>query len=117
MRLGGIHPVIVGAGVFLVLRADEGEVLDAGHVRRMRVRNVAAGESSLVELLELAGFFQGLLESRELGGRAVTPLDAVWSSQLADLINPFGDRRREILEGGERMRRGGHLETSNVCLS
>jgi len=67
MRLVRGHPVIVGAGVFLVLRADEGQVLDARHVRRVRIGDVAAREGSLVELLELTGLFQGLFQPRELG--------------------------------------------------
>ena len=37
LRVGFVrgHPVVVRAGVFAVLRADEGQVLDARHVRRM----------------------------------------------------------------------------------
>ena len=62
-RLVGRHPVVVRAGVVAVLRADEGQVLDARHVRRVGVGDVAAREGSLVELLELAGLLERLFQA------------------------------------------------------
>ena len=90
------HPVVVRAGVVAILRADEGQVLDARHVRRVRVGDVAAGKGSLVELLELAGLLERLLQARQLGRRPVAPLDLVRGGELADGLDPIGDRGRNF---------------------
>jgi hypothetical protein len=107
VRLGRVHPVVVRTGVFLVLRADERQVLDARHVGRVRVRDVTAGEGSRVELLELAGLLEILLEAGELGGGSVAPVDGVWRGELTDGFDPVGNGGGERSERGE-LRRGCH---------
>jgi hypothetical protein len=42
VRLGRSHPVIVRTGVGLVLRADEGEMFHARHIRRTGAMQIAA---------------------------------------------------------------------------
>ncbi len=54
VRFARIHPVIVRAGVFLVLRADEGQVLDARHVRGVGAVQIAIRVGVLVELDKIA---------------------------------------------------------------
>ena len=43
---GSIH-MIVGAGILALLRADEGQVFDAGHIGRMRARQHASRKGLL----------------------------------------------------------------------
>ena len=74
----------------------------------MGVGDVAAWEGGLIELLEFAGFFQLLLEASQLGGGAIAPDHAIGRRQLTDLFNPIGNRRRKVLQGGERLGRRGH---------
>ena len=54
VRVGGCHPVVVRAGIFLVAGAHEGQVLDAGHIGRVGAGQMAAGKFLLVELEQLA---------------------------------------------------------------
>ncbi len=49
VAVGRGHPVVVRAGVLFLRRADEGQVLDAGHVIRART---GAGSSSGVFLVQ-----------------------------------------------------------------
>jgi hypothetical protein len=114
-RLDRVHPVVVRPCVLLVPGADEGEVLDSGDIRGVRIGDVAAREGGLVELFELSGLFKRLLEARQLSRRSVAPLHPVGGGQLANLFNPIGNRRREAFEGGERVGRCGHYDSWIVC--
>ncbi len=77
VRFGRIHPVVVGAGVVLVLRADEGQVFDARHVAGMRIRDVAVGEGLVVQRRKFLARYQFVAETGSLGGRSIAPVDTV----------------------------------------
>ena len=74
-HLGGVAPVVGRAGVVLVLGADEGAVLDAGHVARVGAREVGVRALGVGEPLEGAGVDELLAELVVLLGRAVAPVD------------------------------------------
>ena len=61
-HLGGVTPVVVGPRVHLLLRADEGAVLDAGDVARVGAGEEGVGAQLRVEPDERAGVDQGLAE-------------------------------------------------------
>ena len=72
-----VAPVVGGAGVVLVLGADEGPVLDPGHVAGIRAGQVGVGPLGVRELLERARLDQGPAEVVVLLGGAVAPVDRV----------------------------------------
>ncbi len=86
---GGIHPVVVRARVFLLRRADEGEVLDARDIRRIRAVQVAVGKRRLVEFDQVAGAEHQLDQFVALDVRAVAPVDAVGLRQFRGLLDPI----------------------------
>ena len=51
-HLGGCHPVIGGAGVFLLFRADKGAVFHPGHVARILAGQKAVRAFGFVEFDE-----------------------------------------------------------------
>ncbi len=87
-HLGGISPVVGGAGVDLLFRTDERPVLDAGHVARVRVRPVTVGPLCVTETGERAAVDELLAEPVVLVGGPVAPLDSIRSGQLGDLVDP-----------------------------
>ena len=84
----GVTPVVGGAGVDLLLGADEGAVLDPGHVGGVGVGPVAVGPLGVGQLGERAGVDQFLAEAVVLVGRTVAPLDAVRGGQRGHLVDP-----------------------------
>ena len=76
-RFGGRHPVIVRAGVVALLGADEGQVLDAGDVRRIGAVQVAAGKALGIELHQVARGDHLADEFAVLGLGPVTPVNLV----------------------------------------
>ena len=87
-HLGGVAPVVRRAGVVLVRRADEGPVLDAGDVARIRQREVGVRALGLGEALERPGVDEHLAEPVVLLGRAVAPVDVVGLGQRGGLLHP-----------------------------
>ena len=51
--VGGVHPVVVGAGILVRAGADVGEVLDPRDIARVRTVQVAARELFRFRLLQL----------------------------------------------------------------
>ena len=100
---GRVAPVVRRPGVALVLRADVGAVLDAGHVGGFRPSEVAVGALGLIEALEGAGVDELLAERLVLLGRPVAPVDARGLGQGGDLLDPG----LQLLVGGGGV--GGHL--------
>ena len=91
--LGGVHPVVGGARLVLGGRADEGEVLDARDVVRVRAVQVAARELLLVERLED-------LQLHRLGGElllllvgTVAPHDVIGLREGGHLGDPLDEMR------------------------
>ena len=87
-HLGRVAPVVGRAGVVLVLGADEGAVLDPGHVGGVGEGEVGVRPLRVGELLEGAGVDQGLGEGVVLLGGAVAPVDRVGLGQRRDLADP-----------------------------
>ena len=88
LHLGRGHPVVGRAGVGLVDRADEGALLDPGHVGR-----VGAGPERVrlllrVEAHQRAGGDQLVGEPVPLRVGAVAPDDPVGRGELGDLAHP-----------------------------
>jgi hypothetical protein len=88
VRSRWLHPVVVRAGVFLLRRADEGDVLDACDVRRVGAVQVAVGEGCLVQLDQVTGPQHLLDEFVALDVRAGAPVNTVGSRQLRGQFNP-----------------------------
>ena len=87
-HLGRVAPVVGRPGVDLLLGADEGAVLDPGHVAGVRVRPVAVGALGVREPGERAGVDELLAEPVVLVGGAVAPLDAVGCGQRGHFVDP-----------------------------
>ena len=87
-HLRRVAPVVGRAGVVLALGADEGAVLDAGDVARVRQRQVGVGALGLREPLEGPGVDELLREAVVLLRRAVAPVDRVGLRELRDLARP-----------------------------
>ena len=96
-HLVGVTPVVGRAGVDLLLGADEGAVLDPGHVAGVRVGPVTVGPLGVGQLGERAGVDQGLAQAVVLVGGAVAPLDAVGGGQGGHLVDPSQEFR--VLRG------------------
>ena len=86
-----VHPVVGGAGVLLLLAADEGAALHPGHVRGVRPVEVATGQLLLVQLGDLAGGAGFLPQSLQLGLAAVDPDDLVRLGQGNLFVDPVKD--------------------------
>ena len=100
-HLARVAPVVRGAGVLLVRRADEGAVLDAGDVGGVGAGEVAVGAPLGVELDELALGDELLRQQVGLVLRAVAPDDLVGLGEAGDLVDPCAKR----LIGGATLRR------------
>jgi hypothetical protein len=98
LRVGGRHPVVVGAGVFLLAGAHEGEVLGARDVGRIAAVQVAAGIALVVELRERARREHLLDQARVLGLGAVAPDDVLRAGEAGGFFDP-------LLHGGRHSRR------------
>jgi hypothetical protein len=72
----------------LVLRADEGAVLDPGDVVGIRAGEIGVGALRVRELLEGAGLDHLLTKGVVLLRGAVAPVDRVGLGQLCDLVDP-----------------------------
>ena len=83
-----VTPVVGRTGVDLLGRADEGAVLDPGHVAGVRVGPVAVGTLGVRQPGERAGVDELLAEPVVLVGRAVAPLDAVRCGQGRHFVDP-----------------------------
>ena len=87
-HLGGIAPVVGGTGVLLVLRADEGAVLDPGHVARIRAGQEGARPLGLGEGLEGPRLHQLVAQTGVLLVRSVAPVDRIRGGQLGGFLHP-----------------------------
>ena len=99
-HFSGIHPVVGGAGVFLLGRADVGAVFHAGHVRWVRPGQEAAGALGRVELLEGASLHQLVAQAVVLFLGAVAPVDAVGLAQGCHIGHPGQQARVFDVSGG-----------------
>ncbi len=87
-HLGRVLPVVRRSCVGLVLRADEGAVLDARDIARVGQRQVRVGLLRVGEALERAGVDELLAEPVVLLSRPVAPVDAVRLGQCCDVFDP-----------------------------
>jgi hypothetical protein len=106
------HPQVVRPGILLLFRADEGQVLDARHVRRMRPVQVAARERGLVELEQGAGGLHLPDELAILVLGAVAPVHTIRAGEARDFIDPGAQLRGCLCRGRETVCCGRH-----ACLS
>ncbi len=95
-HLARVTPVVVGTGVGLGGRADEGAILHPGHVTRVGVGPVAVGSLRLVERRERPALDQAGAEPLVLLERAVAPVHV---GGLEDL-HPLGHPVHQPLVGG-----------------
>ena len=75
LHVGRCPPVVGGAGVDLLLGADEGAVLDAGDVTGIGQGEVAVRTLGVAQLLEGAALDEQLTQPVVLLGGAVAPVD------------------------------------------
>ena len=101
LRVGLVrrHPVVVGAGVLALAGADEGQVLDPGHVVRMRTMQVAAGVGVRVERQQGAVGQHARDQGLVFAVAAVAPVDRVGPGQGSDLGHPAVQRRQGAAVG------------------
>ena len=90
ISLGSIQ-LLVGPGILLAARADEGPLLHAGDVARIAARKVAARPLLRIEPDEGACLDELLAEGVVLGIRAVAPMHVRRGAQLDHLFHP-GDK-------------------------
>src|ERR1019366_7776635 len=84
------HPVVGGAGVLLLDRADEGAGFDAGDVRGVGCAVERVGFDVLVEAGEGAWRAEPVGQGLPLLVRASDPGDALGCGQCGDLSDPGG---------------------------
>ena len=84
----GVHPVVRGTRVDLLLGADERAALDARHVALVRAGEIALGALLLVQLDELAVLDHHLADREVLLLRALHDHDLVGRADLVPLVNP-----------------------------
>ncbi len=87
-HLGGVLPVVGGSGVHLALGADEGAVLDPGHIGGVGGRVVGVRPLHGVEFRERAPLDQFRAQPVVLGLGAVAPYDPVGLGEVRDLRHP-----------------------------
>ncbi len=119
VRLGRVHPVVVWTRVVPAACADEGQVLDACHIRRMRAVQMAVRERRLVEFEQVAPTQHGRNEllTLDVGSRA--PVHAVGPGERGGLCDPVaqrnvGRRHQSGFLGSSSARgrgRGSHVDT------
>ena len=88
-HFGRVAPVVVGAGVGWIGRADERAVFDSGNVARIAVRPITVGTLGFVELGECAAVDQCLAQALVFIGAAVAPVDAVGLEDFGPVIDPL----------------------------
>ena len=98
-HLGWIDPVVGRAGIFLARRADEGAVLDAGHVARVAAGQEAVRPLGRVQPLEHAAGHQAGAQAVVLFLRTVAPVHVGSLGQRGDFGHP-GDEPSVFDMGG-----------------
>jgi hypothetical protein len=88
-----IHPMIVGAGVFLRLSAHEGQVLDSRHVGGVGAVQITIRVGLLVELDKIAARKHRFDQRSVLGIRPVAPVNRLGLGQAGDFVHPACERR------------------------
>ena len=88
-HFGRIAPVVVGAGVGWIGRADERAVFYSGDIARIAVRPITVGTLGLVEPGERATVDQCLAEALVFIGTAVAPVDAVGLKDFCPFVDPL----------------------------
>ncbi len=83
------HPMIVGAGVFALGRADEGEMLHARHIVGMGAMQGAARMGVLIEFDQGTVSQHVCLERGAFGIAAIAPVDGIGLGQLGDIGHPL----------------------------
>ena len=83
-------PVVGRTSVLLLLRADECAFLYAGHVRRSRTSQEAAGALLGVQADVCAFLHEHVAELGVLFLGTVAPVDGIGFAELADLLHPLG---------------------------
>ncbi len=89
LHLLGVHPVIVGAGVFPQPAADEGAVFYPCHIAGVGKAGEAVGAFLFVEADESAFFHQHVAEELVLFFRAVAPVYLVGLAVGGHFIDPL----------------------------
>ena len=94
LRVGGgrVHPVVVWTAVLLPRMADQGQVLDARHIRRVRTVQVAVRVGLLVQLDQVAGLQHLLHQRLVFGVRSVAPVDPCGAGQRRHRLHPLLQR-------------------------
>ena len=82
------RPIVGGAGVDLVARADEGPFLDPRHIGRVRAREIGVGALFRIEPDERAGLDHLIAQHVVFFDRAVAPMDAVRLAEALHLVDP-----------------------------
>ena len=95
----GSRQLLVGAGVLFPLGADEGPVLDPGHVGRVRTRPVAVRSLGIGKPLERAGRDQPGAQVVVLLGAAVAPQHLVGLGEGGPLVDPRQQTRGGSVRG------------------
>ena len=98
-RLVRRHPVVVGAGVFLRVRADERQMFGARDVVRRAAVQVASRHLLLIELDQLPRGEALGEEAILLCLRSVAENHRVWTRKVGDLVDPLLDGSRDTRPG------------------
>ena len=85
------YPMVVGTCVFLIRRANEGEMFNPSHVRGMRARQHAVGKALRIERQQLLVRNQLTLQGFEFRLAAVAPMDFRRLREFGDFIDPGRD--------------------------
>ena len=88
LHLGGVGPIVRGAGFIPGLRADVSPVFDARHVAGMRAGEITTRAFFGVELDEGAALHHQVAERLVLRVRTVAPMDAFRLAKFGHLLDP-----------------------------
>ncbi len=88
LHVARVHPVVGGAGILAAQRADEGAILDAGHIARVRAGQEAVGALGRVEAAERARVHELLAQAVVFGLGAVAPVDLVRLAEGDHFFDP-----------------------------
>jgi hypothetical protein len=88
-HFGRLDPVVGRSSLLFGLAANEGPILHARDVARMRAREVAVRTQLLVQLDEGTGAHQLRAQAVVLSLRAIAPDDALGLGEPRDLGNPL----------------------------
>ena len=104
LHLGRRQPVVGGAGVGRVGRADERALLDAGDIGRIGVRQERVGFLRRIKAYQRAGLDELVGQAAPLLLRPVTPDHPIGTGQVGHLAHP-GEQRlvggRRVFEAGD----------------